>query len=102
MYFTSITRILLCNNDKPTFHVYSLGPQPCSNYSIDVQYIDTIFRDIQYTQIIQASICLGNTYGDLCYSPYFTDEVAIDICRNNVYSGVTGKCYSKYIRMHVQ
>ena len=96
MLLKIIVIVLALSNGIPQLLLllYSVGPQPCPNYSIDIQYIDAIFEDVQYTEIIQASICLGNTYGDLCYSPYFTDDVVIDICRNNVYSGVTSKCCS--------
>ena len=68
-----------------------VAPQPCREYYISPNYIDALFEDRLVTIVYQASICLGNMYGDLCYSPYFTDELATDFCRNNIYNGFMGK-----------
>ena len=71
-------------------HIYALytGPRPCLEYSLETSYIDGIFEDQFQISVLQIGICIGNTLGDLCYSPYF-DDVAADLCQR-VDSSFTG------------
>ena len=84
-----IDHFKLCTSTNVSLH--SLAPQPCPEYSVSGNYIDSSYEERRYITVYQISICLGNTYGDLCYSPYFTDDVADSLCRSITYDEYSGK-----------
>ena len=70
-----------------THHFTHTGSEQCTNYSIDLDYIDSFSNDTQNSTTYGINLCLDNVYGTICANG-FTNAIANLICKQNGYEGM--------------